>query len=113
MAFGIKQTKETLASAYIDLDQLPADGSILDVTIRNNSNTLSANWNPHWLATTWTRVRVTQIGDPSPGSGYLLESWVGEGPFTASADPAHPYRIALNSGRTPPTTDSVCVEVGG
>jgi hypothetical protein len=115
MAFGIIQQKVTLASAYIDLDQLPADTSILDVTIRNNSNTLAANWQPRFVATTWTRVRVTQIGNPGsdPGHGYLLEHWIGEGPFTQSTDPSHPFRIALNFGRTPPTCDSVAVEVGG
>lgn len=101
------QTKVVTQQNWIDLDQLPVDSSVLVVTVKN-PNDAGGGYQCLFIATTWTKVRTTQLGD---GNG-CLETWVGEGPFAPIQNQDHPNGIRFSNGRQSPLFDAVCTENG-
>lgn len=104
---NIVQTKIVTQQNWIDLDQLPANTSVLVVTVKN-PNDAGGGYICLHIATTWTKVRTTSLGT---GNG-CLETWIGEGPFNTIPNPDHITGIRFSNGRMAPLYDAVCEENG-
>lgn len=104
---NVIQQKVVTQLNWIDLDQLPADTSVVVVTVKN-PNDAGGGYQCLHIATTWTKVRTTSLG---AGNG-CLETWAGEGPFAEIPNPDHPRGIRFSAGRASPLYDAAAVELG-